>query len=131
MADITRSDILSYLEKANMLEISELIKEIEDKFDVKAASPQMAMVQAAGPGEGGDTASEAAEKDEFDVILKDFGATKIQVIKAVREVTSLGLKDAKELVEAAPSTVKEAVKKEEAEEVKTKLESAGASVELK
>lgn len=131
MPEITKSDILSYLEKANMLEISELIKEIEDKFDVKAAAPQVAMVQAAGPGAGADVASEDAEKDEFDVILKDFGATKIKVIKAVREVTPLGLKDAKELVEAAPSTIKEAVKKEEAEEVKAKLESAGATVELK
>lgn len=132
MAEITRADVISYLEKASMLEISELIKEIEERFDVKAAAPQLAAAlpaQAAAPG--APEAEAAEEKDEFEVILKEIGENKIQVIKAVREITSLGLKDAKELVESAPKAVKEAVKKEEAEELKKKLEEVGASVEIK
>lgn len=128
MAEINRADVLTYLEKASMLEISELIKEIENKFDVTAAAPQVA-VAAGGVAAGGDAAP-AAEKDEFDVVLKDVGAQKIQVIKAVREVTALGLKEAKELVESAPKAVKEGVNKEEAEDIKKKLEEAGASVEI-
>ena len=106
MADITRSDVIEYLGKASMLEISELIKEIEDKFDVKAAAPKVAVAAAPGAA-GGEAAAEQAEKTEFNVILKAAGANKIQVIKAVREVTSLGLKEAKELVEGAPKPVKE------------------------
>ncbi len=132
MAEITRADVISYLEKATMLEISELIKEIEEKFDVKAAAPQVAVAGVMPAGaEAGEGAAAAEEKDEFDVVLKEIGANKIQVIKAVREITSLGLKDAKELVESAPKTVKEGVKKEEAEEIKKKLEEAGATAEIK
>lgn len=129
MADITRSDVIEYLGKASMLEISELIKEIEAKFDVKAAAPQVAVAAAPGAA-GGEAAAEQAEKTEFNVILKAAGANKIQVIKAVREVTSLGLKEAKELVEGAPKAVKEGVDKQEAENVKKKLEESGAEVEV-
>ncbi|MGH7884993.1 MAG: 50S ribosomal protein L7/L12 [Thermodesulfobacteriota bacterium] len=127
MAEIDRADVLTYLEKASMLEISELIKEIEDKFDVTAAAPQVAVV-AGGVAAGAVAA--APEKEEFDVILKEVGAQKIQVIKAVREVTALGLKEAKELVESAPKAVKEGVNKEEAQDIKKKLEEAGAAVEI-
>ncbi len=127
MPEITRTDVLSYLEQATMLEISDLIKEIEDKFDVKAAAP-VAVAAAAVPG--GDGQAESAEKTEFDVVLKAIGDNKIQVIKAVREVTSLGLKEAKELVESAPKAVKEGVDKEEAESIKKKLEESGAEIEI-
>ena len=130
MADITRTDVISYLEKASMLEISELIKEIEDKFDIKAAAPQVAVAAASGAAAGGEAAAEQAEKTDFTVVLKAIGDNKIQVIKAVREVTSLGLKEAKELVEGAPKPVKEGVEKQEAEDVKKKLEEAGAQVEI-
>ena len=129
MADITRSDVIEYLGKASMLEISELIKEIEVKFDVKAAAPQIAVAAVPGAA-GGEAAAEQVEKTEFNVILKAAGANKIQVIKAVREVTSLGLKEAKELVEGAPKPVKEGVDKQEAENVKKKLEESGAEVEV-
>jgi large subunit ribosomal protein L7/L12 len=131
MPEVTRTDVLTYLEQASMLEISELIKEIEDKFDVKAAAPQAVMAAAPGAAAGGDAAADAVDKTDFSVVLKDFGSNKIQVIKAVREVTSLGLKEAKELVEAAPKAVKEGVDKEEADNIKTKLEEAGAAVEVK
>lgn len=129
MADINRTDVLTYLENASMLEISELIKEIEEKFDVTAAAPQVA-VAAGGAAAGGAAPAQEAEKDDFNVILKEVGGQKIQVIKAVREVTSLGLKEAKELVEGAPKPIKEGVGKEEAEEIKKKLEEAGAGVEI-
>ncbi len=129
MADISKADVVNYLEKASMIEISELIKEIEEKFDIQAAPAQVAVAAAPGAAGGAD-APAAAEKTEFDVVLKDFGENKIQVIKAVRTVTSLGLKEAKDLVESAPKSVKEGVAKEEAEEVKKKLEEAGATVEL-
>lgn len=129
MADINKADVVNYLEKASMIEISELIKEIEEKFDIQAAPAQVAVAAAPGAAGGAD-APAAAEKTEFDVVLKDFGENKIQVIKAVRAVTSLGLKEAKDLVESAPKSVKEGVAKEEAEEVKKKLEEAGAKVEL-
>ncbi len=129
MADINKADVVNYLEKASMIEISELIKEIEEKFDIQAAPAQVAVAAAPGAAGGAD-APAAAEKTEFDVVLKDFGENKIQVIKAVRGVTSLGLKEAKDLVESAPNSVKEGVAKEEAEEVKKKLEEAGATVEL-
>ena len=127
MADVKREDVLKYLENANMLEISELISEIEDKFGVSAAAP--VAVAAAGGDAGAAGASE--EKTEFDVELSAAGEKKINVIKAVREITSLGLKEAKEMVDGAPSVVKEAVSKDEAEEIKKKLEEAGASVNLK
>jgi large subunit ribosomal protein L7/L12 len=127
MADITRADVLAYLEKANMLEISELIKEIEEKFNVKAASA--VAVAAATPGVVAE--AEEEEQTEFDVILKEIGSQKINVIKVVRAATSLGLKEAKEIVDGAPNAVKEAVSKEEAEELRKQLEEAGATVEIK
>jgi len=128
MAEIKRADVLEYLEKANMLEISELIKEIEDKFDVKAAAP---VAVAGAPGPAAEGGAEEEEKTEFDVILKEIGAKKINVIKVVRSVTNLGLKEAKDLVDKAPNPVKEAISKEEAEDLKKQLEEAGATVELK
>ncbi len=128
MPETTREDVLSYLEKASMLEISDLIKDIEEKFDVKAAAP--VAVAAAGAAPAADGGAPAAEKDDFNVLLKAIGDNKIQVIKAVREVTSLGLKEAKELVESAPKAVKEGVDKEEAEAIKKKLEETGAEVEI-
>lgn len=129
MADIKKADVITYLEKASMLEISDLIKEIEEKFDIQAAPAQVAVAAAPGAAPGGEEAA-AAEKTEVSVVLKEIGDNKIQVIKAVREVTSLGLKEAKELVESAPKNVKDDVNKEEAEEIKKKLEEAGATVEL-
>tara|TARA_Y100000748_G_C15177582_1_gene364291 strand:- start:84 stop:464 length:381 start_codon:yes stop_codon:yes gene_type:complete len=126
MADIKREDVLKYLESSNMLEISELISEIEDKFGVSAAAP--VAVAAAGGDAGGQAAE---EKTEFDVELSGAGDKKINVIKAVREITSLGLKEAKDMVDGAPTIVKEAASKDEAEEIKKKLEEAGASVTLK
>jgi large subunit ribosomal protein L7/L12 len=128
MADIKKEDVLKYLENANMLEISELISEIEDKFGVSAAAP--VAVAAAGV-DAGAAGGAAEEKSEFDIELAAAGDKKINVIKAVREITALGLKEAKEMVDGAPSVVKEAVSKDEAEEIKKKLEEAGASVNLK
>jgi large subunit ribosomal protein L7/L12 len=131
MSEVTRADIISYLERASMLEISELIKEIEEKFGVKAAAPQLTMLAGGGvSAEGAEAKAAEAEKTEFNVVLKAVGDNKIQVIKAVREITALGLKEAKELVEGAPKTVKEDVKKEDANAMKKKLEEAGATVEV-
>ena len=127
MADTKKADVLTYLENANMMEISELVSDIEEKFGITAAVPVAAV--AAAPAGGGETAAE--EKDSFDVVLTSSGSSKINVIKTVRTLTSLGLKEAKELVDSAPKAIKEGVSKSEAEEVKTKLEEAGASVELK
>ena len=127
MAETKRADVLSYLESANMVEISELIAEIEEKFGVTATVP--VAVAAAGPADSASSADE--EKTEFDIMLESPGQAKINVIKAVRAITSLGLKEAKELVDAAPRAVKEGVAKAEAEEIKTQLEEAGATVELK
>ena len=129
MADITKADVVSYLESASMIEISELIKEIEEKFDIQAAPAQVAVAAAPGAAGGAD-APAAAEKTDFNVVLKEIGDNKIQVIKAVREVTSLGLKEAKELVESAPKNIKEGVAQEEADEIKKKLEETGATIEL-
>ena len=127
MAKISKNDVLGYLESANMLEISELIKDIEDKFNVSAAAP-VAVAGAAAPS----TSAEASEeKSEFNVELTSVGDKKISVIKVIREVTSLGLKEAKDLVEAAPKEVKKGVSKKDADEAKKKLESAGAKIELK
>ncbi len=127
MADITRNDVLSYLENANMLEISELIKEIEEKFGVTAAAP---VAVAAGPvAAGGGEA--AAEQTEFNVMLNAAGDKKIQVIKVVRAITGLGLKEAKELVDSAPKAIKEGVSKAEAEDLQKQLEEVGAVVEVK
>ena len=128
MAKITKDDVLSYLESSNMLEISELIKDIEEKFDVSAAAP-VAVAGVAAPAAGDGGAAEA--KSEFDVELTSVGEKKINVIKVIREITSLGLKEAKELADGAPSVIKEAVAKEESEEIKGKLEEAGATVTLK
>jgi len=128
MADIKREDVLVYLENANMLEISELIKEIEDKFGVTAAAP-VAIAGGAAPGAG--SAEAVEKKTEFDIELTGVGEKKINVIKVVRTITSLGLKEAKELADNAPSMVKEAVSKDEAEEIKKQLEEAGATVTLK
>ncbi len=129
MAEVTRSDVLAYLENANMMEISELIKEIEEKFGVTAAAP---VAMAAGPAAAGEAGAEAAEeKDEFDVMLTGTGDKKIQVIKVVRALTGLGLKEAKELVDNAPKPIKEAVPKAEAEDIKKQIEEVGGTIELK
>jgi len=127
MAGISKTDVLSYLEGATMLEISDLIKEIEDKFGVTAAAP---VAVAAGPvaAAGGEAAE---EQTEFDVVLQAAGEKKIQVIKVVRAITGLGLKEAKDLVDNAPKAVKEAVTKAEAEDVKKQLEEVGATMEVK
>ena len=126
MATIKKEDVLSYLESANMLEISELIKDIEDKFGVSAAAP-VAVAGGAAPA----AESAAEEKSEFDIELSSIGDKKINVIKVIREVTSLGLKEAKDMADNAPSVVKEAAPTAEAEEFKKKLEEAGATVTLK
>ena len=126
MAKVSKEDVLSYLETANMLEVSDLIKDIEDKFNVSAAAP-VAVAGVAAPAAG----DAAEEKTEFDVELTSVGDKKINVIKVIREVTALGLKEAKELADGAPSVIKEAASKEDSEEVKTKLEEAGATVTLK
>ncbi len=126
MPDISRTDVITYLEQASMLEISELIEEIKEKFGVQAAAPQVAVVATGGA----EAAPAAEEKTEFNVILSSFGDKKIQVIKAVREIAGLGLKESKELVEGAPKPVKEGVNKDEAEDIKKKLEDAGATVEV-
>ena len=123
---VKREDVLKYLEEANMIEISELVKDIEDKFGVTAAVPVAAV--AGGAAEG---ASEAEEKSSFDIVLTAAGQSKISVIKVVRELSGLGLKEAKELVDSAPKAVKEGVAKDEAETIKSQLEEAGATVELK
>jgi len=128
MAKINKEDVLKYLEEANMLEVSELISDIEEKFGVSAAAP-VAVAGVAAPGDGDAAASE--EKTEFDVELTSVGDKKIGVIKVIREVTSIGLKEAKDMADNAPSVVKEQLNKDEAEEVKKKLEEAGATVTLK
>ena len=129
MAGISKTDVLSYLEGATMLEISELIKEIEEKFGVTAAAP---VAIAAGPVAGAAAGAEAVEeKTDFDVVLLAAGEKKIQVIKVVRAITGLGLKEAKDLVEGAPKTIKEAVAKAEADDLKKQLEEVGATIELK
>ena len=128
MAKISKEDVLKYLEEANMLEVSELISDIEEKFGVSAAAP-VAVAGVAAPVDGDAASSE--EKTEFDVELTSVGDKKIGVIKVIREVTSIGLKEAKEMADNAPSVVKEQLNKDEAEEVKKKLEEAGATVTLK
>lgn len=124
---VTKEQVVEFISNMTVLELSEFIKELEEKFGVSAAAPAAAMMVAA-PAEA---AAPAEEKTEFDVILKSAGANKIGVIKVVREVTGLGLKEAKDLVEGAPKAVKEGVAKEEAEELKKKIEASGAKVELK
>lgn len=126
---IAVEDFIKQIDDLTVLELNNLVKALEDHFGVSAAAAAMPMAAMAGAAAGGEAAAE--EKTEFDVVLTAIGDKKINVIKAVREVTSLGLKDAKDLVESAPATVKEAVAKDEAEEIKAKFEEAGAQVELK
>jgi len=127
MAEVTKEQVIEFIENMSVLELSELVKELEDKFGVSAAAP---VAVAAGPAAGGEAAA-AEEKDEFDVVLTAVGDKKINVIKVVRAITGLGLKEAKEMVDGAPNTIKEAAGKDEAEDIKKQLEEAGASVELK
>jgi len=126
MAKITKEQVVEFIENMTVLEMSEFVKELEEKFGVSAAAP-VAVAAAPAAGEG----AAAEEQTEFDVILTSYGEKKINVIKAVRSITGLGLKEAKELVDGAPGTVKEAVSKDEAADVQKQLEEAGASVELK
>jgi len=126
----TREDVIEFLKNMTLLEASQLVKELEETFGVSAAAATVAAAPAAGGG-GGEAAAAAEEKTEFDVVLQAIGGNKINVIKVVREVTALGLKEAKDLVEAAPKAVKEGVSKEEAETIKQKLTDAGATVEVK
>jgi large subunit ribosomal protein L7/L12 len=126
----TREDVIEFLKNMTLLEASQLVKELEETFGVSAAAAAVAAAPAAGGG-GGEAAAAAEEKTEFDVILQAVGGNKINVIKVVREVTALGLKEAKDLVEAAPKAVKEGVSKEEADTIKQKLSDAGATVEVK
>jgi large subunit ribosomal protein L7/L12 len=123
------AEFIDWIEGISVLELSQLVKALEDRLGVTAAAPVAVAAAGAAPADGGGEAAE--EKTEFDVILTDAGAKKIGVIKEVRGITGLGLKDSKDLVEAAPKAVKEGVSKEEAEEIKKKLEDAGASVEVK
>ena len=127
MADTTKEDVIEFIANMSVLDLSELVKEMEEKFGVSAAAPVAMM--AAGPGDAG--AGAAEEQTEFDVILTAIGDKKIQVIKEVRAITGLGLKDAKGLVDEHPKAVKEGITKEEAEKVKAQLEEAGAQAELK
>lgn len=125
---VSKEDILDTISNMSVMEVVELIEAMEEKFGVTAAAAVAAAPAAAA---GGEAAGAAAEKDEFDVVLTSFGDNKVAVIKAVRGITGLGLKEAKEMVEGAPSPVKEGASKDEAEEIKKQLEEAGAAVELK
>jgi large subunit ribosomal protein L7/L12 len=125
---ITKNEVLEWIDQATMLEISDLVKSLEDKYGISAAAAMPMVVPSAG---GGEAKPAVEEKTEFTVVLSAVGEKKINVIKAVREVTSLGLKEAKDLVEGAPKPVKEGVSKEEAEAIKKKFEEAGATVEIK
>jgi large subunit ribosomal protein L7/L12 len=127
---ITKTEVLEWIDQATMLEISDLVKNLEEKYGISAAAG-MPMMMGAMPGGGADAKPVVEEQTEFNVILASIGDKKINVIKAVREVTNLGLKEAKDLVEAAPKAIKEGVSKEEAETIKKKFEEAGATVEIK
>jgi large subunit ribosomal protein L7/L12 len=127
MADIKKEDVVQFIENMTVLEMSEFVKELEDKFGVSAAAP---VAVAAAPGAAAPGAA-AEEKTEFDVVLAEIGAEKIKVIKVVRGITGLGLKEAKDLVDGAPAPVKEGVSKDEAEDAKNQLEEVGAKVEIK
>lgn len=127
MTDITKEDVIEFIANMSVLDLSELVKEMEEKFGVSAAAPMA--VAALAPAEGGGVAEE--EKTEFDVILTTFGDKKIQVIKEVRAITGLGLKEAKTLVDEVPKPVKEGISKDEAEKIKGQLEETGAQVEIK
>ena len=128
---LTKDEVIAAIKEMTILELSELVKALEETFGISAAVPMMAAAPAAGAAAGAPAAAPVEEQTEFTVILKEIGANKISVIKAVREVTTLGLKEAKELVEAAPKTVKEGVNKAEAATIKDKLTAAGANVEVK
>jgi ribosomal protein L7/L12 len=129
MADqITKEDVVKFIEGMTVLELSELVKELEERFGVSAAAP---VAVAAVAGAAGEAAAPAEEKTEFDAILTGFGDQKIQVIKVVRAITGLGLKEAKDLVEGAPKPIKEAVSKDEAADIKKKIEEVGGTVEIK
>jgi large subunit ribosomal protein L7/L12 len=130
MADVTKEQVVDFLSKLSVMDIAALTKELEDKWGVKAA-PVAVAAGGAAPAAGGGGAAPAAEQTEFTVILKEAGAKKIEVIKVVRELTQLGLKEAKDLVDGAPKNVKEGVSKADAEGFKKKLEDAGAKVEIK
>jgi large subunit ribosomal protein L7/L12 len=125
---VTKEDVIEFISNMTVLDLSELVKELEEKFGVSAAAP---VAVAAGGAAGGGDAAAAEEKTEFDVILVSIGEKKIGVIKEVRGITALGLKEAKELVEGAPRAIKEGVSKDEAEEIKAKIEAAGGGVEIK
>ena len=127
---ITKNEVMEWIDQATMLDISDLVKSLEEKYGVSAAAA-MPMVMGAGVQGGAEAKPAAEEKTEFTVVLSAIGEKKINVIKAVREVTSLGLKEAKDLVEGAPKPVKESVSKEEADTIKKKFEEAGATVEIK
>lgn len=127
MAEITKADVISFIENMSVLELAEMVKELEEKFGVSAAAPAVAVAAVAAPA----AAEAAEEKTEFDVILKAAGANKIGVIKVVRALTGLGLKEAKDLVDGAPQPVKTGVSKEEAEDAKKQLVESGAEVEVK
>ncbi len=124
----TKEDVIEFISNMSVLELSELVKELEDKFGVSAAAP---VAMAAGPAAAEGAGEAAEEKTEFDVILTAFGEKKIGVIKEIRAITSLGLKEAKELVEGVPSPIKEGVSKDEANDIKAKIEAAGGQVEIK
>jgi large subunit ribosomal protein L7/L12 len=124
---ITKEDVIKFIEEMTVLELSALVKELEEKFGVSAAAPMVAMAAAGGAA----PAAAAEEKTEFNVVLTGFGAEKIQVIKVVRAITGLGLKEAKDLVEGVPKPIKEAVSKEEAADIKKKIEEVGGTVEVK
>jgi large subunit ribosomal protein L7/L12 len=126
---VTKEEVVDFIANMSVLELSEFIKELEGKFGVSAAAPVAVAAAGAAPAEAG--AAPAEEKTDFDVILTSAGDQKIKVIKEIRAITSLGLKEAKDLVESAPQPIKEGVSKEEAEDIKTKIEGAGGSVELK
>jgi len=128
MAEITKEDVIEFISNMTVLDLSELVKELEEKFGVSAAAPMAMMPAGAGEAAAGEAAE---EQTEFDVILAAAGDKKIQVIKEVRAITGLGLKDAKALVDGAPAPVKEGIVKEEAEKIKEQLEGAGATIELK
>jgi large subunit ribosomal protein L7/L12 len=127
-SQITKEDVVKFIEEMTVLDLSELVKELEQRFGVSASAPMM--VAAAAPA-GGDAAAQVEEKTEFDAILTGFGEQKIQVIKVVRAITGLGLKEAKDLVDGAPKPIKEAVSKDEAADIKKKIEEVGGTVEVK
>ena len=129
MAEITRADVKEFIRNMSVIDLSEFVKELEEEFGVSAAAPVAMAAVGAVPAAGGEAAQEE-EKTEFDVVLKDFGDKKIQVIKVVRSLTDLGLKEAKELVEGVPSPVKQGIAKEDAEKAKADLEEVGATVEI-